>query len=248
MKVPFYTCNFVDELNEDAHRVVRRIVKAMAGPVAKRGRGGSGRGRPGGHGRGRGGHGRGRGGSRGGGRSTSNPRIGRKGAPVIYDGDAHTDFVTGFRRRKQARRLEAAGAAAIAERESIREARREKRAVLRDAARAARGDVEGGSGDEAEEGAEITEYAGADSDANVTVTTTVSRIATAADTSFIKSSIGAPAKREYSRQNPLPKYVKPKLSLVKAKLKKKVAKGSRSRGIDKAKGKKGRGRQSRLET
>lgn len=55
-----------------------------------------------------------------------------KRAPaVVYDPDAHREFVTGFRRRKQARRQEAAASAASAEKEARRQMRKEKREVLR---------------------------------------------------------------------------------------------------------------------
>lgn len=59
------------------------------------------------------------------------PRSNRRAPPVVYDPDAHREFVTGFRRRKQARRQEAAASAASAEKEARRATRKEKREVLR---------------------------------------------------------------------------------------------------------------------
>lgn len=48
--------------------------------------------------------------------------------PVVYDPDAHREFVTGFRRRKQARRQQAL----TIEKEKIKEERRQKRQERRD--------------------------------------------------------------------------------------------------------------------
>lgn len=64
---------------------------------------------------------------------------GRRAPAVIYDPDAHREFVTGFRSRKQARRQEAAASAATAEKEARRQMRKEKRDVLRAAADKSRG-------------------------------------------------------------------------------------------------------------
>lgn len=58
---------------------------------------------------------------------------------VVYDPDAHREFVTGFRSRKQARRQQAAESAASAEKDARRQLRKEKREVLREAAEKSRG-------------------------------------------------------------------------------------------------------------
>ncbi len=125
------------------------------------------------------------------GHRANNPRVARRSAAIVYDPAAHTEYVTGFRKRKQARRLEAQSAAAAAEKESIRIARREKRAVLRDAARRARGEVPDGDlegGDNEAEEAEVQEYSIGEGDA--VVTTVVSKIDSNVDTSFISRGLG----------------------------------------------------------
>lgn len=58
-------------------------------------------------------------------------RKSQQGPPVVYDPDAHREFVTGFRRRKQARRATAAARALESERETRRQERRVKREVFR---------------------------------------------------------------------------------------------------------------------
>lgn len=74
----------------------------------------------------------------------------KKGNAIIYDPDAHREFVTGFRRRRQARRAKATHDAAVADKQARRDARRERRAFLRRTAARARGFSGDGSEDEAE--------------------------------------------------------------------------------------------------
>lgn len=58
----------------------------------------------------------------------------KKGAIVFYNPLAHAEFVTGFRKRKNARRLEAQARLAEAEREKLRLARKEKRSFIQETA------------------------------------------------------------------------------------------------------------------
>lgn len=56
-----------------------------------------------------------------------------------YDAAAHREYVTGFRRRKQARRARASRDLVVAEKQARRDARRQRREVLRKTAQRARG-------------------------------------------------------------------------------------------------------------
>jgi hypothetical protein len=62
-------------------------------------------------------------------------------ARAVYDPGAHKEFVTGFRRRKQARRAQASKDIAAADKQARRDARKERRNVLRRTADRARGFV-----------------------------------------------------------------------------------------------------------
>lgn len=55
----------------------------------------------------------------------------KQAPPVVYDEAAHREFVTGFRKRKQARRQAAAANATATEKETRREERRARREVFR---------------------------------------------------------------------------------------------------------------------
>jgi hypothetical protein len=65
----------------------------------------------------------------------------RPGGRAVYDPGAHAEFVTGFRRRKQARRVQAAKENVAADKQARRDARKERRGVLRRTADRARGNV-----------------------------------------------------------------------------------------------------------
>ncbi|KAI0558307.1 Nucleolar protein [Gracilaria domingensis] len=56
---------------------------------------------------------------------------GRQGAPVVYSAEAHREFVTGFRQRKQQRRQEAQKRAAEQQKKEKREERKQRRDVFR---------------------------------------------------------------------------------------------------------------------
>lgn len=160
-------------------------------------------------------------------------RSSKKGAPVVYDPLAHAEYVTGFRKRKNARRLEAQAKAAEAEKEKRREFRRDKREFIRESAQRMRGIPvdEEGSDKDAEPTVEET-Y----DDGDTVVTAIVSKIDTSADTSFIKSTITG-ERRTFSRRNPLPKEVSTArlaASVVESlKGKKGGSSGSGGRGIQK---------------
>lgn len=184
---------------------------------------------------------RGRGGGKAHSWSALNPRRVRRAEAVVYDPAAHTEFVTGFRRRKQARRMEAQHKAAVAEKESLRTARREKREFLRGAAQRARAGPDDAEPDESAadgkqdetEGAGVQEYAVGDGEA--VISTVVTKMDSGADTTFIKSKIGdgANIRKQISRKNPLPKDISStkKLSsgVTTAIRKKKSSKGKRPR-------------------
>jgi hypothetical protein len=70
---------------------------------------------------------------------------------VVYDPGAHAEFVTGFRRRKQARRVQAAKENLAADKQARRDARKERRGVLRRTADRARGNVTSSEDENAEE-------------------------------------------------------------------------------------------------
>lgn len=55
----------------------------------------------------------------------------KQAPPVVYDEAAHREFVTGFRKRKEARRQHAAASATAAGKEARRQERRAKREVFR---------------------------------------------------------------------------------------------------------------------
>jgi hypothetical protein len=63
----------------------------------------------------------------------------RSSGAVVYDPNAHREFVTGFRRRKQERRAQATRDIAAAEKQTRRDERKQRRAVLRRTADRARG-------------------------------------------------------------------------------------------------------------
>lgn len=180
---------------------------------------------------------RGRGGGRGAG--SYNFRKSSRGAPVVYDPEAHTEYVTGFRRRKQARRLEAQHKAAVKEKETLRDARRERKEFFRETAERVRGvaSPDGNASDAHESDAvrtAITEYSLGGGEA--VVSTVVTSIDTDADTTFIKSKIGsgAPIEHKYSRKNPLTKDIantKRIASGLGKPMKKKSRKGDRLRAL-----------------
>lgn len=162
----------------------------------------------------------------------SNPRVPRAGAPVVYDANAHAAFVTGFRKRKQARRLEAEQAAKRAEKEVRRIERNERRSFFREASARARAFVAHEEGEEEleeEKEGEKCVYERGDT----VVTTDVTPITCDKDTSFVKSVL-APVSETYSRQNPLPKDLSvhkesgAEKAAGKTLSKKKGAKGSRA--------------------
>jgi len=139
------------------------------------------------------------------------PHRAKRGASLVYDPLAHAEYVTGFRKRKNARRLEAQAKNAENEKEKLKEARRDKREFIRESASRMRGHVGGSSapGDEdvgTEEKEEKEEYQG-DDDADTVFTTTVTKMDTAKDTSFVKSTLSTNSKEKYSRNKPLTKDI-----------------------------------------
>lgn len=117
----------------------------------------------------------------------------RGAPPLIYDPKAHNEFVTGFRRRKEARRAEGKKAAKAAERVAIITARKEKRDIINATLARARGfelsdsENEEGSPDDRDAiertARQSTTYRADDNDA--VVTTSVTPIETLADTRFM---------------------------------------------------------------
>lgn len=139
------------------------------------------------------------------------PHRAKRGASLVYDPLAHAEYVTGFRKRKNARRLEAAAKNAETEKEKLKEARRDKREFIRESASRMRGHVGGssvpGDDDEEEKDNEEKEEYQADDDVDTVFTTTVTKMDTAKDTSFVKSTLAKNSKEKYSRSKPLTKDI-----------------------------------------
>jgi hypothetical protein len=128
--------------------------------------------------------------------SSASKHTSRPCGRAVYDPGAHVEFVTGFRRRKQARRVQAAKENIAADKQARRDARKERRSVLRRTADRARG-IESSSEDEKAEGDQrygVDEQACANVDNRITrvydgadesiVTTVVAPIQTFADSNF----------------------------------------------------------------
>ncbi len=130
------------------------------------------------------------------------PRRFKKGAAVAYDPLALAEFVTGFRKRKNARRLEAQAKAAEAEREKLRLARKEKREFIQETAKRMRSVI---PGEEAEPGESVdtSETSYVLNNEDTVVTTTVSKMENNAHKDFgsIKSTMKVSG--ETSRRAPL---------------------------------------------
>lgn len=127
-------------------------------------------------------------------------RSSRQGAAVAYNPLAHAEFVTGFRKRKNARRLEAQAKATEAEREKLRLARKEKREFIQETAARMRSTISEDEG-EIEELVHVTEKSYVLEGEDTVVTTTVSKMATSPHKNLesIKSTL-KPSGHEYLRK------------------------------------------------
>lgn len=98
----------------------------------------------------------------------------RSSASVVYDPDAHREFVTGFRKRKLQRRQHAEKKAAEQERQARIEERRQKREVIRANRKQVEfgenGEVSSGEEEEKQDEAQVTTFDGDNAVVTATVT------------------------------------------------------------------------------